>query len=259
MRYTIPGGRYPAAYDVITAAPHAFIAGCTGSGKSTMLHGLIYSLLARYSPATVHLAFIDLKRVELCMYRKVAHCIGYANTEVAALQLLDALHARMMERFTEMEKSGQTETEKPHIYLIFDEIGYFFARTGKQGVKALESIAMLGRAAHIHLVYACQNPRKSGPGAIPAGLLLNTPCRVALRCVDKLESRLILGIPGAELLPSFGDCIISTGVNLGRHSIPATPPVELRRVVEHWANPGRYSPPEPEPRNRRRWYRRLFK
>jgi S-DNA-T family DNA segregation ATPase FtsK/SpoIIIE len=65
----------------IEKMPHLLIAGATGSGKSVSIHALIVSLLYKNSPATLRLAMIDPKRVELSIYGGIPHLIAPVVTE----------------------------------------------------------------------------------------------------------------------------------------------------------------------------------
>lgn len=256
--YQYPGGTVYAEYSAAVASNHVFIAGCTGSGKSTFIHGVIYTILATMAPCNAQLVLIDLKQVELLSYANLPHTLYHADTPETALQVLESIENIMNNRFSEMKKYGKTETDKNHIYVIVDEIAYLILRAGKPAARRLESLAMLGRAAHIHLIYACQNPRKSGPAAIPAGLLLNTDCRVALHCVDKLESRLIIQTAGAETLPPIGRCLIRRGPGLQCYVVHKIPGPDIQRVLAHWSAPERYIIP-PAPAQQVPWYKRLFR
>ena len=62
--------RYYNPYSDALAQPHLLIAGATGSGKSVLVNGLIYTALFK-SPQKVQFILIDPKRVELIQYKRL--------------------------------------------------------------------------------------------------------------------------------------------------------------------------------------------
>ncbi|MBC8012464.1 MAG: DNA translocase FtsK, partial [Burkholderiales bacterium] len=59
----------------LAKAPHALIAGATGSGKSVCISNVILSLLYRFRPDELELVLIDPKIVEFAIYRDLPHLI----------------------------------------------------------------------------------------------------------------------------------------------------------------------------------------
>jgi len=54
---------------------HILIAGETGSGKSSFLHQLIWTLITKFSPDILELLLIDMKRVEFGIYKDIPHLV----------------------------------------------------------------------------------------------------------------------------------------------------------------------------------------
>ena len=85
--YTAPGGSYSRLYADMASKPHLLIAGKTGSGKSTVLNGIIHALL-HDTPDADRFIMIDLKKVELSDYKYIPHLHKYADDGQSALQAL---------------------------------------------------------------------------------------------------------------------------------------------------------------------------
>jgi S-DNA-T family DNA segregation ATPase FtsK/SpoIIIE len=111
----------------------------------------------------------------------------------------------MEARFCDMERRGLVETDKGHLYVIIDEYADLMLNCTKSQLKVIQHIAELGRAAHVHLILATQAPSRQ---VITAPIAVNMTCKIALRCDSAIESRQIIGRPGAEQLPQYGDCLI---------------------------------------------------
>lgn len=184
-------------YDIINHSTHLLIAGATGSGKSVTLHGIITALILSDDPP--ELCFIDLKRVEMQRYKKIAS--AYANNGKQALQLLETLHGITEQRYYKMEKQHIEKWNGRHIYLIIDEYAELLYSTNKKCIPLVQSIMQLSRAAGIHIILATQCVLRE---------ILSTPIKcnfdsfLALRCRSKQDSRNIINCAGAELLPRYG-------------------------------------------------------
>jgi len=85
------------------------------------------------------------------------------------------------------------------LYVVIDELADLVSN--KKALELIIKIGRLGRAAQVHLICATQDPSRK---TLPAALMQNFTTTVALRCRSAIESRQIIGIPGAEKLPKYG-------------------------------------------------------
>ncbi|MGH8551887.1 MAG: FtsK/SpoIIIE domain-containing protein [Methylococcales bacterium] len=195
---------------------HVLVAGTSGSGKSEWLRSAIASLLASNTTATLKRALIDPKHSafgsighSLYLWRPVMYSEGVE-------ELLEDLIDEMERRYTRLDAAGadnlaqynvKTDSPIPRIVCVCDEYADLLLAEKERRKLIENSIARLGgkaRAAGIHLIFATQRPsRDIVKGVIDA----NFSGRVALRVVKPIESRLILGGPGAETLLGQGDLL----------------------------------------------------
>ena len=120
----------------LAKAPHALIAGATGSGKSVCISNLILSLVYRYRPDELELVLIDPKIVEFAIYRDLPHLIHPVVTEAKqACQALKWLVREMERRYAVLAEKGVRNLagynakaiaggfpKLPYIVLIIDEL-----------------------------------------------------------------------------------------------------------------------------------------
>lgn len=196
---------------------HTLIAGTTGSGKSVFLDSVFYALATR-SPREACAVTIDLKRVELSRFADLPHVLDGATEPGDAARILRTVNATLDARFKRMEREKRRKSSEAHIYLIIDELADLLQAV-PDAVPELIRIARLGRAANVHLIGATQSPDRR---TLSAQLCQNITARVALRCRDKIESRQIIGAPGAELLPRWGECLYYTPDLLQPERVPVT-------------------------------------
>lgn len=213
---------------------HVLIGGYTGSGKSVLINGIIYTLL-QHTPHRYKILLIDPKRVELHRYRKTPHCIGYGDTPETMQAVLQFAVEEMERRYNTMQAQEIRETAEPDIYIIIDELADLLDVCGKPALQALKRILQLGRAAHIHIIAATQHVSRK---TLPTELQINFPAIVALPQRSKIESRQMIAEPGAELL-TVGNCLYITPQNHEprRAAIPYIPDTELQNAVNRWKRP----------------------
>ena len=113
--YTTPSGSAPAVYVDILQQPHTLIAGTTGSGKSCVINGIIYTALYK-SPLHTRFILIDPKRTELVMYCNLPHAIAYTSDPGEALQILNNAVAEIDARYDRATAKGLKIGRSGHIY-----------------------------------------------------------------------------------------------------------------------------------------------
>lgn len=230
--FTTPGGKYSCLCADMLKQPHLLIAGATGSGKSVLINSLIAAALHR-SPAQACFVLIDPKRVELCAYRNLPHTIRYASEPDEIVATLNECVNAMEERYRVMQRAGQKKSSYADIYIIVDEFADLMTTQKKVTLPALCRLAQLGRAANMHLILATQRPTRD---IITGQIKVNIDARVALRCPTAQDSRNIINVSGAELLPRYGEGFYLTPDTMRPvlYKIPMTPDSELHRLVAHW-------------------------
>ncbi len=198
----------------VVDAPHLFVAGTTGSGKSVCLHSIIASLISTQSPESIQLALIDPKKVEFSVYEGYAGLyrgdIAYEASD--AVELLQELVVEMETRYSIFKQKGvasfhdaaQAGVLLPRIVVVVEELADLLLGR-KDSDKPLTQLAQKARAAGIHLVLATQRPdAKTFTGLLRS----NVPSRIALTVQKSSESTIILDETGAENLLGAGDMLV---------------------------------------------------
>lgn len=211
----------PVVFD-LAEAPHLFVAGTTGSGKSVCVHALLLSLLA--SGRTMRLALIDPKEVEFTAYASCQRLWGnkVVTEAAAAAELLAGLVTEMESRQKELarlEAANLAEaqgkgSDLPRVVVVVDELADLLMQR-PDSETSLIRLAQKARAVGIHLVLATQRP---GSDTFPGLLRSNVPARIALTVRSSQESRIILDESGAEKLLMRGDMLIRLP---GHHTLRA--------------------------------------
>ena len=120
--YKSPAGTVYSPFLRLADRPHLLIAGCTGSGKSVALNGIVASLMIARSPFTTQFVLIDPKRVELSQYKALPHTVKYAADHPDIVRALQWTLEETDRRFTYMSSAGVKEYEGSHLYVIIDEL-----------------------------------------------------------------------------------------------------------------------------------------
>lgn len=229
-----PTGTYQKLSADILDQTHILIAGCSGSGKSVLINNIIYTALYK-SPNNCRFILLDPKRVELCDYMYLPHTMAYADNANDIIYLLSQSVDIMEERYKRMKSQGLKKSTETEIYIIVDEFGDLMTTSKAEVEPYIIRLAQLGRAANIHLILAAQNPNRQ---TITAGIQVNITAQVALRCRNKIESRMIISQNGAEELPQYGFGLyyapwMSAPEQVKINQIEEK---EIHRLIEWWTN-----------------------
>ncbi len=231
--------------------PHLLVAGTTGAGKSVAINTMILSLLYRLPPDKCRFIMIDPKMLELSVYDGIPHLLAPVVTDPAkAVSALKWVVREMESRYRKMSELGvrnvasynqrvaealaagrrlertvqtgydaetgeplfETQTldmeEMPFIVVIVDEMADLMMVAGKEIEAAIQRLAQMARAAGIHLIMATQRPSVD---VITGTIKANFPTRISFQVTSKIDSRTILGEPGAEQLLGAGDMLFMPG------------------------------------------------
>ena len=234
-KWVTPAGRVYDLFDDMLTRPHLLIAGATGTGKSVLINGLIYTALFK-TPEQVQFILVDPKRVELLDYRETPHCLYYANDKnmINALQFAIDL---IEKRYKEMESRHIKSFIGPRVYVVIDEMADLLTTNKREATPLIQRIAQIGRAAGVGLIAATQRPTND---VIGNKITVNLDCRVGLRTENKQDSRNIIGAAGCETLPDpltehKAQCIYKHGVKLEKWELPYIQQNTLDAIVTHWA------------------------
>jgi S-DNA-T family DNA segregation ATPase FtsK/SpoIIIE len=260
--------------------PHLLVAGTTGSGKSVAINTMILSLLYRMTPEQCRLIMVDPKMLELSVYDGIPHLLTPVVTDPKkAVMALKWAVREMEERYRKMSRLGvrnidgyngrvaqardkgetihimvQTGFDKgtgapieeqqemdltpmPYIVVIVDEMADLMMVAGKEIEGAIQRLAQMARAAGIHLIMATQRPSVD---VITGTIKANFPTRISFQVTSKIDSRTILGEPGAEQLLGQGDMLhMQGGGRVSRVHGPFVSDHEVEKVVAHLKTQGR--------------------
>ena len=204
----------------LARAPHALIAGATGSGKSVCISNLILSLIYRFRPDELELVLIDPKIVEFAIYRDLPHLIHPVVTDPKqAVQALKWLVREMERRYAVLaEKSvrnlagfnakavAEGFPKLPYIVLVIDELADLMMTAAQDVETPIARLAQMSRAVGIHTVLATQRPSVN---VITGIIKANYPTRIAFQVASQIDSRTVLDGKGAEALQGRGDMLFS--------------------------------------------------
>jgi len=237
--------------------PHLLMAGATGQGKSVGLNAVLVSLLYKKHPAQIKFVLVDPKKVELTLFNKIErHFLAkLPNSEDAIItdttkvvHTLNSLCIEMDNRYALLQdaqcrnikeyntkfvarKLNPNDGHKflPYIVLVVDEFADLIMTAGKEVETPIARLAQLARAIGIHLIIATQRPSVN---IITGTIKANFPARIAFRVTNKIDSRTILDVGGAEQLIGRGDMLISTGNDMIRIQCAFVDTPEVERICE---------------------------
>jgi S-DNA-T family DNA segregation ATPase FtsK/SpoIIIE len=179
------------------AESHALLAGATGSGKSGLIHALLWALGPDVHAGRVELWGIDPKGgMELLPVAPLFSQLAVDDFHAMA-DLLDQAATVLEERARRLAARGirkHTPTvDEPLIVVLIDELATLTAylpdrKLSQRIATTLATILTRGRAVGVVVVAALQDPRKE-----VVGFRNLFPCRVGLRLDDPGHVDMVLG------------------------------------------------------------------
>ena len=225
-----PPGQVYSLYRDMLKQPHLLIAGATGSGKSVVINGLVYTAMYD-SPAAVQFILIDPKRVELVDYKPLPHTLMYASEPGEMVEALEKAMEITESRYKAMQRQRVKKYPGGALYVIIDELADLMTTARRQVQPLIQRLAQVGRAANVHIIAATQCPLAT---VIPTPIKVNFDSRVALRTRSAQDSRNILGLTGCELLPRYGQGYYMTPDGLTLYNIPMQPQEDINALAKYW-------------------------
>lgn len=175
--------------------PHTLVAGSSGSGKASLVWGLLLGLVQPIHSGLIEVWGIDRKGgMELAMGRDLL--TRFAADAAHSVALLEDAVDQMQDRARKLAgitRQHMPTANSPTVIVLIDELAALTAyETDREMLRranaAIATLASQGRAVGF-IVFAClQDPRKE---TLPArGLFTQT---VGLRLRDRIETAMVLG------------------------------------------------------------------
>ena len=195
--------------------PHILCCGATGSGKSVATKSILTSIINMFNEEQIEITLIDFKIIELFAFRNCKQVINYAYEVEEALELIsEALNEcrnryRLFQEYevTSLKDYNKKSKNKLKYQFIFIE-EFIVLSQHKNGIKMLNELISLSRAAGIFLYISCQRPDHT---VISPLLKANTGNKICFRTEDSKNSVIVLDREGAEKLKGNGNGLLKQG------------------------------------------------
>lgn len=214
----------------LTQSGRILIAGCSGSGKSVALKDIIYTLMAKDANHN-QFVFIDLKRVELKVFRNAPHTLAYVTEPDQVEETLNKVLLLIDSRYRKMAARDELKSSDAAVWVVIDEYADLMTTCGKKVERLVQRIAQIGRASAVNIILCTQSPLAT---IVTTAIKTNFNSRLACRTVCPQDSRNILSVKGAEELPDYGKAIMQINGRNTKIDIPFLEQEELKALVDYW-------------------------
>ena len=176
---------------------HLLIAGATGSGKASLLWGLIRAMFPLLRSGLVQVLAADPKLMELAFGRVIFERYGaYAADPEAIAVMLEQAVADMQgraARFAGKRRDHTPTVADPFVVVLVDEVAFLTAyqpdrKLRERIMAALATLTTQGRAVGYAVVAALQDPRKE-----VLSIRNLFPDRIAMRLDEPGQTDMLLG------------------------------------------------------------------
>lgn len=224
--------------------PHLLIGGSTGSGKISLIHNIILSMLFTKTPEEMKLIIIDTTMVNFSEFRGTPHLLrpividfdeGVKVLEWAVEEMERRNEILIKERVRNIKEYNEkvNKIELPEILIVLPhDLGDLIIRDPVSVEKSIIRLAMMGKYSKIHLVLSTQRPSVE----IFTGLIrANIVSRAGFQVLNKIESRILIDQEDAEKLLGRGDMLFlspDNPVKPLRVQVPYISYEETERVVD---------------------------
>jgi hypothetical protein len=184
---------------------HVLVGGQTQSGKTVMLHTLIFGFIFRYRPSEVKIALYDHKMEEFMCYRNLPHLWAPVATNTREFDmLLESLEKEFQRR--KLVRSTDRRAVFPLLVVIMDEF---------RGLSTDRLVTLISECRSLSMVFilATQYPRSD---IISTPIKANLVTGICFKTRDSQASRLVIGEAGGERLMGNGDCLVHSPLALDR-------------------------------------------
>ena len=207
--------QYPLKLDM-NSFKHMLLCGEGGSGKSTFLRTMLYSLASRYSPEELNYYILDLSSGALNAFRSMPHCGAYITSENESdfdrmLSLIKETVEERKKLFAEADVFGYEAYVKNHklplVLVLLD--GWTNINTFRKGQEYGLNISTYMRDASnygIRFILSINHLNE-----ISAKAKQEIDYRIALKAKDKFDYNDILNVRSASVppeVPGRGVCAI---------------------------------------------------
>lgn len=196
--------------------PHGLLIGATGSGKSELLRTLVLALAITHPPRSLNFALIDYKGgATFATLHKLPHTSAVITNLADELHLVDrmtdAINGELIRRqellraagnfaslrdYEKARLAGAPLPEVPTLLVVCDEFSELLSDR-PDFIDMFVQIGRVGRSLGVHLLLASQRLEE---GRL-RGLETHLSFRIGLRTFSDMDSRTVLGVNDAFLLP----------------------------------------------------------
>ncbi|KON69625.1 hypothetical protein AKG34_13280 [Peribacillus butanolivorans] len=188
---------------------HMLLTGTTGSGKSSLIRGILTSLILHKSPDEIQFLLGDLKFSEFGIYKRLPHVMGVYMDAKSLLPPLQIIEKEMVRRgklldAMDVESIYELEVKLPTIVVCIDEV--ILLKDKPKIMKIIESISCIGRSNGVYLMLSMQ---RGDAKSLGGQLKNNLTFRISGKQSDETNAK-ISGLKQSVDLDTAGRMILST-------------------------------------------------